>query len=99
MPLDAAQNEGRFLGAILLGGRPLTRLQRVGTVIIATPFLASGLAALALVIWRPEVLVVRTAVGELPNFPFLIFLLVVLFLSLRLVTNAIRAPRNTSRHS
>lgn len=42
LPLETAWNEGRFYGLLLKGSRPLTGVQRIGTLMIA--FLALAMA-------------------------------------------------------
>jgi hypothetical protein len=100
LPLDAARNEGRFLGTILLGTGPLSTVQRIGTIILAIPVLAGGLGTLGVLLTHLDRLQVRDPVhpivGTIGNLitglVVLLFLAVSLFVGFRLVLNAIRAP-------
>jgi hypothetical protein len=100
LPLDAARNEGRFLGTILLGTGRLTLVQRIGTIIIAIPFLAGGFGTLGILLTRLDKLQledpVRPVVGTIGNavVGVLVLAILVVFLSVgfRLVLNAIRSP-------
>jgi hypothetical protein len=100
LPLDAARNEGRFLGTILLGTDPLSTVQRIGTIILAIPVLAGGLGTLGVLLKHLDRLQlvdpIHPIAGTIGNLAtgllVLLFLAVSLFVGFRLVLNAIRAP-------
>jgi hypothetical protein len=100
LPLDAARNEGRFLGKILLGTGPLSIVQRIGTIVLAVPVLAGGLGTLGLLLKHLDRLQlvdpIHSIAGTIGNLVtgllVLLFLAVSLFVGFRLVLKAIRAP-------
>jgi hypothetical protein len=100
LPLDAARNEGRFLGTILMPSS-LSTLQRIGTIVLAFPFLLLGLIGLAFVLSHPSELpfkdslhpIVGTMLNVFLDLVSLAILLVSLLAGLRMMGNVIKAGR------
>jgi hypothetical protein len=99
LPVETAQNEGRFYGRTLKGNRPLTAIQRTGILLIGLQ--AVGFAAMMLFHEGPYPKVgpsLKSFHQHLPDLP-LIWIPVIFFaaaLGLRFCWVALKPRRNTA---
>jgi hypothetical protein len=99
LPLETAQNEGRFYGRALKGSRPLTGVQRIGILLIGLQ--AVGFASMMLFHEWPHPKVgpsLRFFHRHLPNVPFIRMPVILLSaaVGLRFCWVALKPHRNTT---
>jgi hypothetical protein len=100
LPLDLARNEGALYGALLRGGRPLTWVQRLGTLVLGIMPLCVAVMALSALLTDPPEQAFTSAwpiAGLLlrwfVNVVVCTIIIALLFFGLRITTNAITAPK------